>query len=100
MERPELAPDLGKRCDFDNEWAHRDSNPQRRCSEAAHSRGAINTAEVAHSGIAGGNRPSATGLPVSAPIEIPPADSPATVTLSGSPPKAAMLFRTQRSAAI
>jgi len=41
---------------------------------------------------------STTGLMRCMQAEPPPADSPPTVTLSGSPPKAAMLRCTQRSA--
>ena len=46
------------------------------------------------------NRPSASGEAHSALTAAAPADSPASVTLSGSPPKAAMLSRTHSSAAI
>ena len=46
------------------------------------------------------NNPSAAGLASSAKTEVAPADSPNTVTRSGSPPNAAMLSRTQGSAAI
>ena len=45
------------------------------------------------------NRPVARGIASSAPMLIAPADSPATVTMSGSPPKAAMLSRTHSRAA-
>ena len=45
-------------------------------------------------------RPSARGTARSVPTLIAPADSPKIVTLSGSPPKAAMLSRTHSSAAI
>jgi len=45
------------------------------------------------------NRPFAAGTASRVPILIPPADSPNRVTLSGSPPKAAMLSRTQVRAA-
>ena len=40
-----------------------------------------------------------SGEAISALTETEPADSPAMVTLFGSPPKAAMFSRTQRSAA-
>ena len=43
--------------------------------------------------------PSAAGLANNARTEVAPADSPNTVTWSGSPPNAAMLSRTQASAA-
>jgi hypothetical protein len=46
------------------------------------------------------NRPFAAGVARRAPIENAPADSPATVTLSGAPPKAAMLPVTHRRAAV
>ncbi len=46
------------------------------------------------------NRPWAEGTVSSVVTEIAPADSPKTVTESGSPPKAAMFSRTHRSAAI
>ena len=42
------------------------------------------------------NRPSARGMDSRSPMDIAPADSPKTVTRPGSPPKAAMLSRTQR----
>jgi hypothetical protein len=45
------------------------------------------------------NRPRASGDVISAQIGQPPADSPAIVTRPGSPPNAAMLRRTHRSAA-
>ena len=44
-------------------------------------------------------RPLESGDAISALTEIDPADSPATVTRSGSPPKAAMFFCTHRRAA-
>ncbi len=46
------------------------------------------------------NRPCASGEVSKTFTDMPPADSPKTVTLSGSPPKAAMFCFTQRSAAI
>ncbi len=46
------------------------------------------------------NRPWASGEVMSVLTEPPPADSPNTVTLPGSPPNAAMFFWTQRRAAI
>ncbi len=46
------------------------------------------------------NRPRAKGAASSALTDMAPADWPATVTRRGSPPKAAILRRTQRSAAI
>jgi len=49
-------------------------------------------------GIALWKRPRALGIASSAPTLIPPALSPKIVTLSGSPPNAAMLSLTQRSA--
>ena len=49
--------------------------------------------------IARRNRPSAAGMTSSDAIAPAPADSPNTVTRSGSPPNAAMFSRTQRSAA-
>ena len=49
--------------------------------------------------IARRNRPRAAGAPSSAPTLIAPADSPNTVTQSGSPPNASMFSRTQASAA-
>ena len=52
------------------------------------------------SAIARWNRPFACGEPTSAPTMIAPADSPATVTLFGSPPNALMFFLTHCSAAI
>ena len=45
------------------------------------------------------NRPAAAGMTSRAAIAPAPADSPNTVTRPGSPPKAAMFSRTQRSAA-
>ena len=45
------------------------------------------------------NSPAARGIASSAPMLIAPADSPATVTVSGSPPKAATLSRTHSNAA-
>ena len=45
------------------------------------------------------NRPLASSIASRAAITPAPADSPNTVTLAGSPPKAAMLSLTQRSAA-
>jgi hypothetical protein len=45
------------------------------------------------------NSPSARGMDRRTPIDIAPADSPKTVRRSGSPPKAAMLSRTQVRAA-
>ncbi|MNV49934.1 hypothetical protein D3C71_1419080 [compost metagenome] len=45
------------------------------------------------------NRPLAPGIASSAAMLMLPADSPKTVTLSGSPPKAAILPCTQRRAA-
>ncbi len=45
------------------------------------------------------NSPADSGEVNSAATAVPPADSPNTVTLSGSPPKFAMLSCTQRSAA-
>ena len=48
--------------------------------------------------IAFANSPRAAGLAISALTDAPPADSPKTVTLSGSPPKPAMLSRTHSSA--
>ncbi len=45
------------------------------------------------------NRPAASGMTSRAAIAPAPADSPKTVTRSGSPPNAAMFSRTQRSAA-
>ena len=45
------------------------------------------------------NRPAASGMTSRAAMEPAPADSPKTVTRSGSPPNAAMFSRTQRSAA-
>ena len=50
-------------------------------------------------GIARWNSPRAAGRPSSVPTLMPPADSPKIVTLSGSPPKVAMLSRTHVSAA-
>ena len=44
------------------------------------------------------NRPSASGICPSTVTFIPPPDWPKMVTLSGSPPKQAMLSRTQRRA--
>ncbi|MEY9484405.1 hypothetical protein RKD26_000199 [Streptomyces calvus] len=44
--------------------------------------------------------PRASGMVIRAVTEIAPADCPKTVTLSGSPPNAAMFSRTQRRAAI
>ncbi len=44
-------------------------------------------------------RPLAAGVPSSVATLNPPADSPKIVTLPGSPPKTAMLSRTQRKAA-
>ena len=49
--------------------------------------------------IAAVNSPAAAGLPSSVVTMPPPADSPNKVTRSGSPPNAAMLSRTQVSAA-
>ena len=49
--------------------------------------------------IARRNRPSARGIARRAPTLIAPADSPATVTASGSPPNVVMLSRTHSSAA-
>ena len=46
------------------------------------------------------NKPAASGEVHSALTEAAPADSPASVMLSGSPPKAAMLSRTHSSALI
>ena len=43
--------------------------------------------------------PRAAGIVISVVTEMAPADSPKIVTLSGSPPNAAMLSCTQRSAA-
>ena len=43
------------------------------------------------------NKPFASGDATSDAIAIAPADWPNTVTLSGSPPNAAMLFFTQRA---
>ncbi len=43
--------------------------------------------------------PAARGMASSAATDPPPADSPKTVTRSGSPPKARMLSRTHCSAA-
>ena len=50
--------------------------------------------------IARRNRPSARGAASSIPMLMAPADSPQRVTLSGSPPKAAMFSRTHSIAAI
>lgn len=44
--------------------------------------------------------PRAAGMVISESTDVPPADSPKIVTFSGSPPNAAMLSRTHRSAAI
>ncbi len=49
--------------------------------------------------IARWKRPRASGDAISALTALAPANSPATVTWSGSPPKARMLRRTQPSAA-
>ena len=46
------------------------------------------------------NKRVAAGEASSAEMLIPPADSPKTVTFSGSPPNSAMFSRTQSSAAI
>ena len=45
------------------------------------------------------NKPDAAGIASKAPMEKPPADSPKTVTLLGSPPKTAIWVRTQCNAA-
>ena len=50
--------------------------------------------------IAERNSPRALGAVSSSDTDTEPADSPATVTRSGSPPNAAMLSRTHSSAAI
>ena len=50
--------------------------------------------------IALSNRPCARGAVISHMTLSAPADSPAMVTLSGSPPKAVMFSSIQRSAAI
>ena len=50
--------------------------------------------------IARRNSPRASGMASRHPMLIAPADSPNTVTSSGSPPNAAMCSRTHRSAAI
>jgi len=50
--------------------------------------------------IARWNSPCAAGIAISVLILAPPPDSPNTVTLPGSPPKAAMFSRTHWSAAI
>jgi hypothetical protein len=44
------------------------------------------------------NSPAAAGAASSVQVLRPPADSPNTITLAGSPPNAAMLAWTQRSA--
>ena len=49
--------------------------------------------------MAAANRPRADGVAISVVTALPPADSPKTVTWSGSPPNAAMLSRTHSSAA-
>ena len=49
--------------------------------------------------IARWKRPLALGMAISAAMQPAPDDSPKTVTRPGSPPKAAMLSWTQRSAA-
>ena len=59
----------------------------------------VREAQLPLSMMAALNSPRAGGEPISAHIDQPPADSPAIVTRPGSPPNAAMLRCTQRSAA-
>ena len=51
-------------------------------------------------GMARWNRPLARGIASRVPTDMPPADSPAIVTLAGSPPNAAMFCCTHSRAAI
>ena len=63
------------------------------------SAGGMSVVPVPLSSTARRNRPFASGDPMSAPTLIAPADSPKIVTRDGSPPKRAMLRRTQSRAA-
>ena len=79
------------------------SMPSRRSTSTpwtAAASGETSNDEAPLCGIARRNKPRAAGAPSSAPTLWPPADSPATVTRAGSPPKAAMLSRTHSRAAI